>query len=88
MATNPRDRKFKDRLIVDAPSVNEYRARIHALEAAGVFCYRTMLERLGVKGQALERAVSEQLSYDDALALAQATGDLDVSAVWGEVPVS
>ncbi len=84
MATGPR--KFKDRCIVDAPSVDEYRARINALQAAGVFSYRTMLERLGVKGKALEKAVSDRLSYDDALALAQAWGDLDVSAVWDEVP--
>lgn len=76
-----KERKFKDRLIVDAPSVNEYRARISALEAAGVFCHRTMLERLGVKGQALERAIAEQMSFDDALALAQAWGDLDVGAI-------
>ncbi len=83
MATPLEARKFKDRLIVDAPSVDEYRARQAELEAEGVTEYPRMLECLGLKGRALEVAVQERLPYEDALALGQAWGDLDVNAVWG-----
>jgi hypothetical protein len=86
MATPPKtlgERKFKDRCIVDAPSVDEYRARQAELAAEGVTDYPLMLECLGLKGRALEVAVQERLPYEDALALGQAWGALDVSAVWG-----
>lgn len=79
-------RKFKDNLIADAPSVSEYHDRIATLTASGVEPGRPMLECLGVTGNALERAVNDGLTYDDALALAQAWGDLDVTAVWDDIP--
>jgi demethylmenaquinone methyltransferase/2-methoxy-6-polyprenyl-1,4-benzoquinol methylase len=69
MATPPKtlgERKFKDRCIVDAPSVDEYRARQAELVAEGVTDYPLMLECLGLKGRALEVAVQERLPYEDA----------------------
>jgi hypothetical protein len=80
--------KFKDKLILDAPSVSEYRDKLAELASAGVAHGRPMLECLGVTGNALERALADALPYEDALALAQAWGDLDVTAVWDDLPTA